>query len=153
AVLKGMAAGLFVEVVVATWQRFGLGMVQAPGTMTHQNLLGMMTHFVALPAFAVLLSGRAGRLLAAAAPIGIAIDVLTTSRGALGFSILGYAIVFILSSLRKWTARKRTVLMIGALGALAIIPITISSFDSRYSNQAEIMSSGYNERATFEKAA
>jgi O-antigen ligase len=153
AILKGMAAGLAVEIVVATWQRVGLGMLQAPGTLSHQNLLGMVTHFVALPSFALLLSGPSGWLLSAAAPIGVAVDVLTTSRGALGFSLLGFAIIFILSALRKWTARKSKVLVIGVLGALVVAPFAISSFDNRFVSQAEIMSSDYNERAAFEKSA
>jgi O-antigen ligase len=153
AILRGMAVGLLVEIVVSSYQRFGLGVLQAPGTMSHQNLLGMVTHFAALPAFAVVLSGRSGRLLATAAIAGIAIDVLTTSRGALGFSLLGYATVFILSSLRKWTGRKRNVLMIGVLGALVIIPVAISSFDRRFSTQNEVMFSDYDERAAFEKSA
>jgi O-antigen ligase len=130
-----------------------MGVVQAPGTMSHQNLLGMMTHFVALPVFAMLLSGQATGWVLSAAPIGLAIDVLTTSRGALGFALLGLATIFILSSLRKWTARKRTVLVIGVLGALLIIPLAISSFDRRFSDQAELIASDYNERAAFEKAA
>jgi O-antigen ligase len=153
AILRGMALGVFVEVAVTIWQRFGLGMVQAPGTMDHQNLLGMMTHFITLPAFAVLLSAPVGRMLAAAVPAGIFVDVLTTSRGALGFSLLGFAIIFILSSLQKWTGRKGKVLVIGVLAALAIIPVSISSFERRFSNQAEIISSDYDERAAFEKAA
>jgi O-antigen ligase len=153
AILRGMAAGLIVEIIVAVFQRFALGIVQAPGTMTHQNLLAMITHFAALPAFAVVLSGQAGRLLAASAIVGIVIDVLTTSRGALGFSIFGYATIFLLSSLRSWTARKRRVLMIVVLGAMLITPIAISSFDRRFSNQAENISSDYDERAAFEKAA
>src|SRR5882672_4555054 len=154
AILKGMAAGLAVEVVVALIQRIGFGMVQAPGTMSHQNLLGMMTHFVALPSFAMLLGGRTGWLLSAAAPIGIAVNVLTTSRGALGFSLLGYVTIFILSSLRQWTVRKRIVMVTGVLGALLIIPVAISSFDRRFSDQAELMlTDDYNERAAFEKAA
>jgi O-antigen ligase len=127
-------------------------MLQAPGTLTHQNLLGMMTHFVGLPAFGLLLSGEAG-LVASAAPVSIVIDVLTTSRGALGFSLLGCVTIFILSSLVKWTARKRMVLIIGALGALVIVPIAISSFDRRFSGQAEIISSDYDERAAFERVA
>jgi O-antigen ligase len=92
-------------------------------------------------------------VLSAAVPAGIVIDVLTTSRGALGFSLLGYATIFIISSLRKWTVRKRTVLFIGVLAVLVIIPVAISSFDRRFSDQAELMSSDYDERAAFEKAA
>ena len=153
AILSGMAAGLTVEVIMTTYQRLALGIVQAPGTMTHQNLLAMMTHFAALPAFAVLLCGQAGRLLTAAAPFGLIIDVLTASRGGLGFSLLGFAIIFILSALRKWTVRKRKILIYGVLGALVIIPIAISSFERRFSDQAEIILSDYDERAAFEKAA
>jgi O-antigen ligase len=153
AILTGMTTGLFVEVLVTLWQRVGLGVVQASGTMDHQNILGMMTHFVALPAFAVLLSGQAGRILSGSTVAGIIINVLTTSRGALGFSALGYATIFIFSSLRKWTARKRMVLVVGVLGALLIIPVAISSFDRRFSDQADIISSDYDERGAFEKAA
>jgi O-antigen ligase len=153
AILQGMAAGLVVEVVVAASQRFALGMVQAPGTMSHQNLLGMVTHFADLPAFAMVLGGPAGRMLTAAAPVGASIDVLTTSRGALGFSLLGFAIIFIISSLRKWTARKRKILVIAIFGALVIIPAAMSSFDRRFSDQAEVISSDYDERAAFETSA
>lgn len=153
AILKGMTAGLCVELVVMTWQRFGLGMLQATGTMDHQNILAMITHFVALPVFAVMLSGEAGWLLIAAAPIAIAVYVLTTSRGALGFSVLGYGTIFVLSSLRKWTTRKRTVLVTSILAGLLIIPVAVSSFDRRFADQAEIVSSDYDERAAFEKSA
>jgi O-antigen ligase len=152
AILVGMSAGLAIEVVVALGQRLG-GMVQAPGTMTHQNLLGMITHFVALPAFALVLSGRAGRLITAAAASGIAINVLTTSRGALGFSLLGYSIVFILSSLRKWSGRKRAIMITGALAIMLMVPVVISSFERRFADQAQLVASDYNERAAFEKAA
>ncbi len=88
----------------------------------------------------------------ATVPAAIVIDVLTTSRGALGFSLLGYATIFVLSSLRKWTARKRTVLMIGVLGTLVMIPVAISSFDRRFSDQSDLMSSDYDERSAFERA-
>jgi O-antigen ligase len=151
AILKGMAAALIVEVVVAAWQRFGEGMLQAPGTVYHQNLLGMMTHFVALPIFALLLSGPAGWMVIAA-PIGIVIDVLTVSRGVLGFALVGFVTILILSILRKWTARKRTVLALAALSALLLSPVAISSFENRLSNQAAIASSD-DERAIFERAA
>ena len=148
-----MAAGLLLEFAVSSWQRLALGMVQAPGTMYHQNLLGMIIHFVDLPAFALLMSGQSGRLLAAAVPAGLAVTVLTGSRGTLAFSLLGYAILFVLSSLRGWTARKRKILMFGAAGLAVIIPVAIMSLDKRFDYQAELITSDYDERAAFEKAA
>jgi hypothetical protein len=152
AIFKGMTAGLVVELVVAIWQRFGEGILQTPGTMSAQNLLGMMTHFVCLPIFALLLSGEAGWIIAAV-PIGLAVVVLTTSRGALGFALLGYTMIFVFSSLRKWTFRKQTVLIIGMLGSFAMIPIASSSFQHRFARQAELIASNYDERAAFERAA
>jgi O-antigen ligase len=153
AILKGMAAGLLLEFAVSSWQRLALGVVQAPGTMDHQNLLGMIIHFVDLPAFALLMSGQSGRLLTAAVPAGLAVTVLTGSRGTLGFSLLGYAILFVLSSLRGWTARKRKILMFGAAGLAVIIPVAIMSLDKRFDYQAESITSDYDERGAFEKAA
>jgi O-antigen ligase len=113
----------------------------------------MMTHFVVLPAFALMLSGRAGRWVTAAAVIGIPLNVLTTSRGALAFSLLGYSFVFIISSLRKWTGRKRMIMVAAAIGGMMLVPVVISSFDRRFADQAELIASDYNERAAFEKAA
>jgi O-antigen ligase len=128
-------------------------MVQATGTEAHQNILGMMIHFVTLPAFALLLSWRTGWLLMAAPIIGVLIDILTASRGALGFSLLGYAILFVFSSMRSWTNRKRKVLLAGFAVLLAVIPLAISSISDRFSEQAVLLSSDYNERSAFEKAA
>jgi O-antigen ligase len=153
AILKGMSAGLVAEFVVAAWERFGMGIIQASGTLSHQNLLGIMTHFIILPTFALLLSGSVGRLLSVTVPLGIAVDLLTTSRATLGFSISGLALVFLSSSMRKWTKRKRAVLLIGIVGITAAIPLAISSFERRFSDQAELISSDYDERAAFEKSA
>ena len=68
ALLKGMAVGLLVQVPVVLWQRFALGMLQTPGTMVHQNELGMLSHFIVFPFFALLLTGRAGRWPALVSP-------------------------------------------------------------------------------------
>ena len=62
ALLKGMAIGLLVQVPVVLWQRFGLGMLQTPGTTIHQNELGMLSHFVVFPFFALLLYGTSWTL-------------------------------------------------------------------------------------------
>lgn len=153
AILQGMAAALVLEFVVASGQRFAFGLVQAPGTMYHQNLLGMLIHFVDIPAFALLLSGQRGLLLTAAVPAGLAVAVLTGSRGTLAFTLLGYATVFVLSGLRSWTSWKRKILMVGAAGMAVIIPVALMSLSERFDAQAQSMTSDYNERAAFEDAA
>ena len=57
--LKGLAIGLCFEACVVIWDRFHLGVIQASGTFGHQNLLGMVSHFVLFPFFALLIGWRA----------------------------------------------------------------------------------------------
>jgi hypothetical protein len=150
AVLTGMGAGLAMEAVTALWERLGHGVVQAAGTMGHQNLLGLMSHFVVFPAFALALAGRGGFIPLATTVIGMAAEVLTTSRATVGIAAGTYGTLFIISAMRKWTPRKASVLM-GAFAALVIIvPIVVSSFEQRFAGQE---ASDYDERAAFSKAA
>ncbi len=151
ALLKGMAAGLFMETGVVIWQRFGLEMIQPHGTVTHQNLLGIMSHFVVLPFFALLLVGRGGWLPAAVTLAGIPVEVLTASRGTVAVAALGYAVVFILSILRRWTSRKALLLLIGGLTVMAAMPLVIWSFGSRFTTGG--IDTSLVERAAFETAA
>ena len=112
AVLKGLAAGMFVEAAVAVWQR-AHGVLQTPGTFYSQNLLGMISQFVIFPFFAVMLGGRSGRLAPAVVAAGLVIAILTASRGTIVLDFLGLATVFVLSALRQWTPRKTKVLWAG----------------------------------------
>jgi O-antigen ligase len=153
--LKGMAAGLFMEAGVEIWQRFGLGVIQTSGTLIHQNLLGMMSHFVVFPFAALLLAGVPGWLPAAVTVAGIPVELLTASRGTVGVAVLGYAMVFILSALRHWTPRKGVFLFAGIIASLAFLPLALQSFDSRFAAQSEnsYIDPSYHERAAFEQAA
>ncbi|MGJ4940720.1 O-antigen ligase family protein [Bradyrhizobium sp. HKCCYLS1011] len=153
AILKGMAAGLIFEAIIATWQRLALGVVQAPGTMYQQNLLGMIVHFVDIPVFALLLSGPLSRLLTGAVPAGLALSVLTGSRATLALSLVGYALTFLLSSLRGWTPRKRKFLFSGLAALIVIVPVALLSLDKRFESQADSIAIDYDERAAFEKSA
>jgi O-antigen ligase len=137
ALLMGMAAGLFMEAGVVLFQRFGLHMLQAVGTIGHQNKLGMITHFIVFPFFALMLAGRLGWRPAAVVVAGVVVEVLTTSRATLGLAGLGYATVFVLSALREWTYRKGLVLLI-AVGAIVLLaPFALSSISHRGATQLE----------------
>jgi hypothetical protein len=118
AVLKGLAAGLFLEVAFAGWQR-AHGVLQTPGTFDSQNLLGMTSHFVIFPFFAAILGGRRDRLAPAVVVAGLVIAVLTASRGTILLDCLGLATVFVLSARRQWTPRKTKVLWAG-VAAMAV---------------------------------
>ena len=135
---------------MAAWERFGHGVVQAAGSFGHQNLLGMMSHFVVFPLFALLLAGNRERLVALGPIAGIATAVLTASRATLGFAGIGYVELFVLSALRKWTSRKAAILMTGIMIAVVAAPLAIWSVQRRF--ETEPMGP-YDERAAFKKAA
>ena len=150
ALLTGMAAALFVQAGAAVWERFGLGMLQADGTLVHQNTLGMMSHLVVFPFFALLLVRRRGWLPPAVLGAGVAIEVLTASRATLGLAGLGYLLVFGISFFRKQSSRKTVVLLVAVISALAILPVAISAFVQR--GEANLLSSD-EERVSLESAA
>jgi O-antigen ligase len=150
ALLKGMAAGLIMEAGVVLWQRIGLHMLQTPGTVGHQNLLGMISHFVAFPFFALLLAGERGRLPAAVVLAGVTVVVLTASRATTALACLGYATLFALSALRRWTSLKGVVLAAGVAAITVIAPLAVSSIEERGASQME---SSNEERTSFQTAA
>jgi O-Antigen ligase len=133
ALMKGMAAGLVMEAGIAIWQRFGLGVLQVDGTFPAQNQLGLVSHFVVFPFFALLLTGPRGWLPPAVVLAGMVIEALTTSRAALGIGGLGFATVFLLSAARLWTSRKILVLMLGGAMIAILVPPVLSSFEQRES--------------------
>lgn len=148
ALLKGMSAGLFLEAIVAFWERFGLGLLQAPGTFGHQNTLGMVTHFSVFPFFALLLSGRVGWLPFLVLPAGIIIELLTTSRATIGLALLGYSVVFVLSAVRSWTSRKAITLVVAIAMGAVVAPVALSAIASRGSVEGSD-----EERVALESAA
>ncbi len=137
AILKGMAGGVVLEAGIAIWQRFGLHIFQTTGTFDHQNMLGMMTNFVVVPFFALLLAGRGGRLPLIAVLAGGVVDVLTVSRGAIEIAGFGFAVVFLFSAMRHWTSRKRLVLLTGAAIIAVLAPLVISAVDQRGAAEVE----------------
>jgi O-antigen ligase len=150
ALMTGMVAGLFFETGDVIWERFALGLIQATGTAGHQNVLGMMSHFVVFPFFALLLARERGWLPAAATLAGVIVQLLTTSRATVGLAGFGYGTVFLLSAMRKWTSRKGQVLLIGTATLAVLAPVAISSFDRRFAVQDF---GDYDERAAMERAA
>jgi O-antigen ligase len=150
ALLKGMSAGLVLEAAVVLWQRFGLGLLQTPGTFLHQNTLGMVTHFIVFPFFALLLSGRVGWLPSIVVPAGIIVELLTTSRATLGLAAIGYSVVFVLSAMRGWTSRKAFALTVALAMCAAVAPVALSAIESRGSHALD---GSDEERSAFISAA
>ena len=152
ALMTGMVAGLLFETVVVIFQRFALGILQASGTTSHQNKLGMMCQFVVFPLFALLLNRQRGWLPIAATLAGLVIQVLTVSRATIGLSAFGYVAVYLLSIARQWTSRKAQVLLISLAAAAGFAPIVMSSLESRLEAE-HVMWGDYDERTALKTMA
>jgi O-antigen ligase len=131
ALLQGMAAGLIMEAGFAIWQRFESGVLQVHGAADSQNSLGMISHLVVFPFFALLLGRQRSWLSATVILAGVTVESLTASRATLGLAAFGYAAVFMLSALRQWTSRKALLLFIGVAAAAIITPLALSSISQR----------------------
>jgi O-antigen ligase len=151
ALTKGMAVALIMEACIVTVQRVGFGMLQTPGSFLHQNMLGVLTHFVVLPAFALYLAGRRDWFTVAVIISGIVVDLMTVSRATIGLAALGFAIVFALSALRRWTPQKGRVLLVGVVLSAVLVPAALISLSERSSNNNEAASD--NERTAYSAAA
>jgi O-antigen ligase len=131
ALLKGAATGFFLEAGIAIWQRFGLGLLQPAGTLDAQNLLGLISHLIAFPFFALLLHGNVGMLPGAVMLAAVIVEILTTSRATIGLAASGFVALFLLSVVRHWTSRKMLISLVGAAAMIAITPMVLSSFGQR----------------------
>jgi O-antigen ligase len=157
AVLQGMGAGLCLEAGFAIWQRLVLGELQTTGLVGHQNILGMMSHFVVFPFFALLLATRSDWYTKVVLLAGMLVEVLTTSRATVGLGVSSYVSLFILSALRGWSSRKARIMIIGLAAAAVVTPLAITEFQNRLAFEQKFettpASEAYDERAAFNKAA
>ena len=114
-------------------ERFGLGILQAGGTEGHQNPLGMMSHFVVFPFFALFVcwAGERGRTVACRGnnrrrhrP---GADHIARHRR--GCRVCIFNPIPLLSAVRQWTSQKGRILLIGIAAAASLAPFFISSLE------------------------
>lgn len=154
ALLKGMAFGLLLAACEAVWERFGLGILRTHGGYEQENFFGVVSHFVVVPFFMLLLAGERGWLPPTVSFVGLVISILTVSRATLAFTGMGYLIVFIMSIMRGWTPRKALIAVAAAATILAIAPLFMSSFADRFSGDIGSSFMGTDEtRIALAKAA
>ena len=150
AILTGMALGLFLQVPFMLWQRFVLHVEQASGTFDAQNILGLNSHFIVFPMFALFLTRQRSWLPCMVVLAGLIVELLTASRATIGLAAAAYFALFVLSALRQWTSRKAMIAGISAAAIAVVAPFAISLIQQRGS--AEIVSSDV-ERSQFQMAA
>jgi len=151
-ILKGLATGEILECGVAIWQRFGQHILQTSGTMDSQNELGIASHFVLFPFFALMLGGRRGWLPPLVVFACLATDALTTSRGAVVLGLTGLGLVWLFSSLTRISVRKFSVALLGLTAVALMTPLAIASFDKRFGH-SNLGLGEDPERLAFKRAA
>ena len=134
--LKGMAFGILLATVEALWERFGGGVLRTTGGFSHENFLGIVSHFAVFSFFALLLAGERGWLAPTVSLAGIVVAALTASRATFAVAVFGYGVVFAASAWRGWNSRKAKITAICLVATLAVSPLIISSFQTRFQSDA-----------------
>lgn len=147
----GLSAGIAYQAAIAISQKAG-GAVQASGTMGHQNLLGMMTHFALLPLLALLLAGERSKIVMLGVVSALIVIALGASRGAIGFAGAGIALLFVLSLARRATAGKWRMLGFGVAALAMTAPVMFFSLQNRFEVNPTQSGEG-SERIAFARAA
>lgn len=147
----GLAVGAIFQGVVAIGQRL-TGVVQATGTMGHQNLLGFMLHFVTLPLLALLLAGKMHKLNILGVVFALMCVALGASRGTVGFAAIGMITLLLLSLARKMTSHKLKILGLAVLAFAIVAPLALSTLERRFGD-LPVATGLDSERQAFERAA
>ena len=145
----GLAGATILQAAYSIFQKLQ-GVAQATGTLSHQNMLGMMLHFSTLPLIALILAGNRNPLVLIGSLAGLLAAALTASRATIGFLSIGIAVLVCLSLVRKATLIKWRALGLGIFAAAIVIPLSLSALAER--SEADKIS-GDEERAAFERAA
>ena len=130
ALFAGLAAGVIVQAVDAVTQ-FAGGATQAGGIFGHQNTLGMITNFIAIPAFALFLGGYQQRLAIVCILAALVIAYTGGSRATIGLLMVGMGVTLMLSIWHHRTGRKAAIGGGAVIGALLLSTVMIAAVDRR----------------------
>lgn len=131
ALLRGFAIALMVQAGFVVKQKLS-GVVQATGTMDHQNLLGMSTILVFLPLLAAMLE-RDRHILIKLGLIGGAIVIAGGgSRATLAAAGVGSVMLIMVSLVRHTSSRKAAMAGVAALMIVASAPFAWMTLNDRF---------------------
>lgn len=147
----GLAAGAVFQGAMSVLQITG-GAARISGTMGHQNLLGMMLHFVTMPLIALLLAGERSKFIMFAVLASLGVVMLGASRASVAYVLLGVVLLLVISLVRFVNVQKTKIIGFAVLAGLAVAPLAVYSFSDRFGDKA-ILSGPDQEREAFERAA
>ena len=150
AMLKGFAFGLLLQATYVVQQKLG-GVVQATGTMAHQNSLGMMTELALLPIMASMLAGDQRKVLLLGVGAAVLVIAGGGSRGTISFAGGGCAVLLLLSLVRGVTPSKMRILGLSAIALMLATPLAIATLKNRFGSSS--VTTQDDQRPAFERAA
>jgi hypothetical protein len=130
ALVGGLGIGLMIEAIIAANQYAG-GNTQPGGTLGHRNLLGLMSHFAVMPAFALLLAGRRTKTAAMVVVAGGIVALAGGGRATVGLYAIGLGITTLVSIRHKLTGRKSAVAGAAVLALVLAAPAMLWAIDRR----------------------
>ncbi len=149
-IIAGLVCGIALQAGYSVSQKLS-GVVQASGTMGHQNLLGVATHFTLYPSLALLMATKKAKLPLLGVIAGLVVVAFGASRATIGLAGIGVMLLIFLSMVRKPSARKTKVAVIGLVVLALATPVAVSSLQQRFAISS---TEGSNEeREAFERAA
>lgn len=149
ALLSGGILGLIINGIAAALDHLG-GTMQSGGWFGHQNLLGMATHFVIYPAFALLLLGRYQKRALGALLAALLIAYAGGSRATIGLVGIGLVITVFVSMRYRMSSRKTTFAVAALVGFAIASPLAYSAIERR---PDEVRASSNEERERMQEAA
>ncbi len=147
---RGLSLGLMLQACYVINQKLH-GMVQATGTMFHQNTLGMMTELALLILIAALLAGERSKLIKVGIAAGLIVIAGGGSRGAMGIAGGGVVVYVLLSLIRGVTPIKMKMVGLGMLAAVVVVPLGMATLKERFGSES--ITTQETQRAAFERAA
>jgi hypothetical protein len=148
--LMGLSLGLILQAGYVAQQKAS-GVVQATGTMYHQNALGMMTELALLPLLAALLAGDRRKLILAGIVGGMIVIAGGGSRGAMSIAGGGVVVLMVLSLARGVTPVKLKVVGLGVLALAVATPFAMMTLKDRFGSNS--ITAQDDQRPAFERAA
>jgi hypothetical protein len=148
--VTGLAIGLLIQSGYVAYQKAS-GMVQATGSIVHQNTLGVMAELALIPVIAALLEGERSKIVALGALGGLIIIAGGGSRGAMGVAGVSVAALILLSVARNMSSRKMVMLGLSALTLAVVVPLGMGTLKERFGNTS--ITAEEDQRAAFERSA
>jgi hypothetical protein len=148
--LMGLSFGLIVQAGFVIQQKLG-GVVQASGTMSHQNVLGMLIELTLLPLIAAILEGEKSKIFYAGITAGLLAIAGGGSRGTMAFAAIAIVLLLLFSLWRRPSARKFKLVGGAVIAAMVFVPLSIATLQDRFQGESFVFEE--SQRNAFERAA